>query len=328
VVAARLDVLAIGNAIVDVIAPADEALVECAGLVKGSMRLLGEAQALDLHARMSGAREISGGSAANTAVGLAALGGRAGFIGQVGDDRLGALFTRELREAGIDYSTPANGEGVATARCLILVTEDAQRSMCTFPGAAHLLSPDMIDADQVRDSAILYLEGYLWDSPIARSAMEHAIAAAHRAGRKVALTPSDIACIRREHDRFTRLLTEGKIDMLFLNEVELMALAATEDAAAAIDLISPQVELLVVTHGAAGATAIYRGTRVSAPAEPTERVVDTTGAGDLFAAGFLYGHARGEPLAECLRVGAIAAAEVISHFGARPEADLKALIAR
>ena len=326
--AARLDVLAIGNAIVDVIAPADETLVEGAGLVKGSMRLLCEAEALDLHARMAGAREISGGSAANTAVGLAALGGKAGFVGQVGDDRLGALFTRELHDAGIEYATPANGDGVATARCLILVTDDAQRSMCTFGGAAHLLSPDMIDADQVRDSAILYLEGYLWDSPIARSAMEHAIAIAHSSGRKVALTPSDIACIRRENDRFTRLLGEGKIDMLFLNEVELAALADTDDPETAIAKVSEQVELLVVTHGAEGATAIHRGVRVSAPAQPIERVVDTTGAGDLFAAGFLYGHTRGEPLAESLRLGAVAAAEVISHFGARPQADLKALIAR
>lgn len=320
--------LAIGNAIVDVIAPADEALVAGAGLVKGSMRLLCEAEALDLHARMVGAREISGGSAANTAVGLAALGGKAGFVGQVGNDRLGALFTRELHDAGIEYLTSPDGDGVATARCLILVTDDAQRSMCTFPGAAHLLSPDMIDADQVRDSAILYLEGYLWDSPIARSAMEHAIAIAHEAGRKVALTPSDIACIRREHDRFTRLLAEGKVDMLFLNEVELTALADIGDVGSAIAKLADQVELLVVTHGPEGSTAIHRGERVSAPAEPIEQVVDTTGAGDLFAAGFLYGHARGEPLAKSLRLGAIAAAEVISHFGARPQADLKALIAR
>ncbi|HEY0326994.1 MAG TPA: adenosine kinase [Allosphingosinicella sp.] len=326
--APRLDVLAIGNAIVDVIAPADEALVEGAGLVKGSMRLLCEAEALDLHARMTGAREISGGSAANTAVGLAALGGKVGFVGQVGDDRLGALFTRELHDAGIEYATPPDPDGVATARCLILVTDDAQRSMCTFGGAAHLLSPEMIDEQQVRDSAILYLEGYLWDSPIARAAMVHAIATAHEAGRKVALTPSDIACIRREHDRFVRLLADGKIDMLFLNEVELAALADADDVETAIAKLAGQVELLVVTHGAEGATAIHDGERVDAPAVPIDRVVDTTGAGDLFAAGFLYGHARGEPLAECLRLGAIAAAEVISHFGARPEADLKALIAR
>jgi len=328
VAAPRLDVLAIGNAIVDVIAPADEALVEGAGLVKGSMRLLCEAEALNLHARMAGAREISGGSAANTAVGIAALGGKAGFVGQVGDDRLGALFTRELHDAGIEYVTRPDADGTATARCLILVTDDAQRSMCTFPGAAHLLSPEMIDAEQVRDSAILYLEGYLWDSPIARSAMEHAIAIAHEAGRKVALTPSDIACIRREHDRFVRLLADGKIDMLFLNEVELAALADVDDVETGIAKLANQVELLVVTRGADGATAIHRGERVCAPAEPIDQVVDTTGAGDLFAAGFLYGHSHGAPLAECLRLGAIAAAEVISHFGARPEADLRALIQR
>ena len=324
--APRLDVLAVGNAIVDVIAQADDALVAEAGLVKGSMRLIGEAEALSLHGRMTGAREISGGSAANTAFGIAAMGGRAGFIGQVGRDRLGNLFTEELRAGGVDYVTPPEPSGTPTARCLILVTDDAQRSMCTFPGAAHQLSAEAIDPRQVADAGILYLEGYLWDSPTAREAMEQAIAFAHAAGRKVAVTPSDIACISREHDRFTQLIGDGKVDMLFLNEVELAALAGTEDHEEALAGLSAQVELLVVTRGCEGAVAIHRGERVSAPAEPVVRVVDTTGAGDLFAAGFLFAHSRGQPLADCLRLGAIAAAEVISHLGARPEADLKMLI--
>lgn len=321
----RLDVLAIGNAIVDVIAPADDRLVSEAGLIKGSMRLIGEAEALSLHDRMVGASEISGGSAANTAFGIAAMGGRAGFIGQVGGDRLGRFFTEELHAGGVDYRTPPQAGGTATARCLILVTDDAQRSMCTFPGAAHQLPVAAIDADQVAAAAILYLEGYLWDSPTARETMEHAVAIARAAGRKVAITPSDIACIGRERDRFMRLITAGKIDMLFLNEVELTALAAVEDFEEALSSLSSQVELLVVTRGRDGAVAIHRGERVAAPAEPVQRVVDTTGAGDLFAAGFLFGRTRGLPLAQSLRLGAIAAAEAISHIGARPQADLRLL---
>lgn len=316
----RLDLLAIGNAIVDVIAPADEALVASAGLVKGSMRLIGEEEALALHARMTGAQEISGGSAANTAVGVAALGGRAAFAGRPGADRLGDLFHQELAAAGVDYSTAADPDGTATARCLILVTGDAQRSMCTFPGAAHRLSVDDIKEDEVAAAAILYLEGYLWDSPSAQAAMERAIGIARAAGRKVAVTPSDIACIERRGNRFRELIAAGQIDMLFLNEAELSALGGGEEALAA------KVGLLVVTRGKRGATAIGGSERVSAPAAPVREVVDTTGAGDLFAAGFLFGYSQDAPLAECLRLGAIAAGEVISHFGARPIADLRTLI--
>ena len=321
----RLDLLAIGNAIVDVIAPVPDALVAEAGLVKGSMRLIGEAEALALHARMEAAapghvREISGGSAANSAVGVAALGGRAGFAGLLGPDRLGMLFRDDLEAAGVDYPAPICAEGTATARCLILVTDDAQRSMCTFPGAAHCFSRDHLDEAQVAAAAILYLEGYLWDSPGARTAMEHAIAIARAAGRKVALTPSDIACVERCGERFRALINDGQIDLLFLNEAELAALAGSAAELAA------QVELLVVTHGASGATVMRGGEAASAPAAPVAQVVDTTGAGDLFAAGFLYGHSQAAPLAECLRIGALAAGEVISHFGARPVADLKLLI--
>jgi sugar/nucleoside kinase (ribokinase family) len=325
--APRLDVLAIGNAIVDVIAEADDALVAEARLVKGSMRLIEADEALALHGRMTGAREISGGSAANTAAGIAAMGGRAGFVGLLGRDRLGALFWSDLEAAGVEFvSEPLTD--TPTARCLIMVTDDAQRSMCTFPGAAHLLSVAQIDDAQVADAAILYLEGYLWDSPTARAAMEHAIGVARAAGRKVAVTPSDIACIQRRGESFRALIGEGRVDMLFLNEMELAALAQTEDLAAAAGKIGAQVGLLVVTRGAGGASAWRGGEMVWAPAEPVARLVDTTGAGDLFAAGFLFGHSRGEPLDRCLRLGAIAAAEIVSHLGARPEADLKALIAQ
>jgi sugar/nucleoside kinase (ribokinase family) len=316
----RLDLLAIGNAIVDVIAPADDALIQEAGLIKGSMRLIGGIEALALHARMAGAQEISGGSAANSAVGVAALGGQAGFVGLTGDDRLGALFRGDLADAGVEFTTARDPAGNATARCLVLVSEDGQRSMCTFAGAAHMLTAAQIDEDQVADAAVLYLEGYLWDSPTARAAMEHAIGIAREAGRKVALTPSDIACVQREGERLRALIEGGRIDMLFLNEAELAALAGSEDD------LAGRVELLVVTRGERGATAICGGGQVSAPAAPIARVVDTTGAGDLFAAGFLFGHAQGAPLAECLRLGGVAAGEVISHFGARPIADLRALI--
>ena len=316
----RLDILAIGNAIVDVIAPADEALIAAAGLVKGSMRLIGEAEALALHARMTGAQEISGGSAANMAVGVAALGGRAGFVGLIGPDRLGELFSGDLAKAGVAYATPPDPAGTATARCLVMVTQDAQRSMCTFPGAAHRLSVAQIDEAQVASAATLYLEGYLWDSPSARAALEHAIRVARAAGRKVAVTPSDIACVERCGDRYRQLIAAGQVDMLFLNREELTALAGSEDE------LAGQVELLVVTDGPRGAVAVKGSERVAAPAAPVARVVDTTGAGDLFAAGFLFGLTRDRPLAECLRLGAAAAGEVISHYGARPVADLKALI--
>jgi sugar/nucleoside kinase (ribokinase family) len=319
-----LDLLAIGNAIVDVIAPADDALVEAAGLVKGSMRLIGEAEALDLQARMEAAtpgevRKVSGGSAANTAAVVAALGGRAGFIGRLGNDEVGELFDRELREAGVSFVGVSDAH-TATARCLILVTGDAQRSMCTFPGAAHKLAvPDLNDG-QVAAAHILFLEGYLWDSPSARAAMEHASRVARQAGRKVALTPSDIACVQRCGDHFRAMIDQNLIDMLFLNDAELAAFGVTPSE------MARRVELLVVTHGADGATAFQRGEQTFAPAAPVARLVDTTGAGDAFAAGFLSGHLRSAPVRDSLRLGAAAAADVIGRYGARPPPDLRKLI--
>ncbi len=325
--APRLDLLAIGNAIVDVIAPADDALIAAAGLVKGSMRLIGAQEALALHAAMAAPQEICGGSAANTAVGLAALGGGAGFLGLAGADRLGTLFTDDLRASGVEVFVPAEEGGAPTARCLILVSADGQRSMCTFPGAAHMLAPAHVEPAAVADAAILYLEGYLWDSPTARAAMERGIALARAAGRKVALTPSDIACIRRCGERFRALLRENRVDMLFLNEAEATALAGVQKVRAAIAALAPQVELLVVTRGEGGATAIAGGTEATAPAAPAPRVVDTTGAGDMFAAGFLFAHVSGRPLEDCLRLGARLAAEIIGDYGARPRRDLRHLAA-
>ena len=324
--ALRLDLLAIGNAIVDVIAPADDALIARAGLVKGSMRLIGADEALALHAAMAAPREICGGSAANTAVGIAALGGRAGFMGLVGPDALGRLFTEDLRAAGVVGFVPVEPGG-ATARCLILVSEDGLRSMCTFPGAAHMLAPAHAEPDAVASAAILYLEGYLWDSSTARAAMERAIGIARAAGRKVAFTLSDSFCIARHRDGFLRLIDGGSVDILFANEQEIVELSGEGDFEAAVAAVSPKVPLLVVTRSEKGAIAVAGGERVEVGAEPVAAVVDTTGAGDLFAAGFLAGHAQGRTLEQSLRMGAIAAAEVISHFGARPEADLKALVA-
>ena len=325
--APRLDVLCIGNAIVDVIADADDRFLEEHGLAKGTMRLIDEREADRLYAAMGPGRELSGGSAGNTAAGLAALGCKAGFIGQVADDQLGAIYQHDIESLGVDFIVPARADVGATARSLILVTPDAQRTMNTFLGAAQMLDKSDVDADEVAAAGILYLEGYLWDPPAPRAAMEKAIAAAHAAGRKVAFTLSDPFCVDRHRDGFWRLLNDGKVDILFGNEAEIAAMAEDSDLDSAIAKVAAAVPLLVVTRSEAGATAICGDERADVPAEPIERLVDTTGAGDLFAAGFLAGQAKGKALKDSLRLGAIAAAEVIQHYGPRPEKDLKALAA-
>lgn len=324
----RLDVLAIGDAVVDVLASAEESLLIDEGLVKGSMQVLDAAGATRLYAKMDHAREVSGGSAANTMAGVAALGGRAGFVGQVAKDQLGEIFTHDIRALGVEFETPSIDTGTPTGRCLILVTADAQRTMNTYRGAAHELAVAALDPDQIRGAAILYLEAYLWRSEGPRAAMAEAMRIAHAAGRKVAFTLSDIACIKPHRAEIVAMLESGAIDLLFANEAEICALAGTDDRGAAIEAVEAKAPLLVVTCGSDGAMASQGGRRVSVPIARIGRgIVDTTGAGDLFAAGFLVGQARGESLEESLRIGSIAAAEVISHFGARPEADLKALVA-
>ena len=323
--APRLDVLAIGNAIVDVIADTDDSFLEEQGLHKGMMRLIDEAEAQRLYAAMGPARELSGGSAGNTAAGLAAFGCKAGFIGQVATDQLGEIFRHDIESLGVEFHVPARGDVGATARSLILVTPDAQRTMNTFLGAAQLLEKGSIDEAAIGDAAILYLEGYLWDAPLPREAMELAIEAAHRAGRKVAFTLSDTFCVDRHRDSFWELLKQGKVDILFANEAEVAAMAEESEIDAATGKLAGAVPLLVVTRSEQGASAFAGGARADVPAEPIERLVDTTGAGDLFAAGFLAGQARGRGLEDSLRLGAIAAAEVIQHYGARPEKDLRAL---
>jgi len=325
--APRYDIIAIGNAIVDVLASADEAFLTAHGMAKGSMRLLNADQARELYAAMGSGREISGGSAANTLAGAAALGAKCAFIGQVATDQLGEVFTHDIRAQGVAFETPARDLVEPTARCLILVDEsDGQRTMNTYLGAAQYLEPDAIDEATIADAEILLLEGYLWDPLEPREAMKRAIRMAKAAGRKVALGVSAVFCIHNHRADFLALLDKGDIDILFANEEEVLALAGSQDFEEAVAFAAARVPLLVTTRGADGAIAIADGKRVSVSAEPIAKIVDTTGAGDLFSAGYLVGHVRGRSIEDCLHMGAIAAAEVISHWGARPEADLSALV--
>lgn len=321
----RFDVLCIGNAIVDVISDCDDAFLLAEGLTKGSMRLIDAEEAERLYADMAPAREVSGGSAGNTAAGIAALGGKAAFIGQVAPDQLGEFYIHDLRAAGVEFATKPADVGVPTARSMILVTPDGHRTMNTFLGAAQHLPASALNELQIAESAVLYLEGYLWDPETPRYAMIRAIEVAHSAGRKVAFTLSDSFCIDRHRDGFNALIDDGRIDILFANEAEIQALAGVPHLETAIAAVSAKVETLVVTRSEHGALAIRNGERADVAAEPVREVVDTTGAGDLFAAGFLVGYTSGKSLEASLKLGAIAAAEVIQHYGARPEKDLRAL---
>lgn len=323
----RYDVIAIGNAIVDVMAPCEEALIEELGLNKGGMTLVDTARAQELYDAMGPAKEISGGSAANTLAGMSALGAQCAFIGQVASDQLGEVFSHDIRAVGIDFETPARDAEPPTARCLIFVTPDGERTMNTFLGASQFLPPAALDDATIASAGILYLEGYLWDPEEPRSAMRRAIEVARKAGRKVAFTASESFVIERHGDDFRALIAEGQIDILFVNETELATLTGESEFEAGLAALAGKVPVLVATRSAKGAVAVAGGKRAEVAAEPVDKVVDTTGAGDLFAAGFLTGHARGEELETCLRMGAICAAEIISHYGARPEADLKALMA-
>ena len=320
-----VDVLAIGNAIVDVIADTDDDFLADQGLTKGSMRLIDEAEAERLYSAMGPGRELSGGSAGNTAAGLAALGCRAAFIGQVANDELGDIYRHDIESMGIDFLVPSRGGVGATARSLILVTPDAQRTMNTFLGAAQKLNRTAINPAAIAAAGIVYLEGYLWDPEEPREAMKAAIDIARSTDTKVAFTLSDGFVVERHRADFERLIEEGKIDILFANEQEFLHLAHATDLEPAIAQFAAKVPTLVVTRSEQGALACSGGERADVPAEPIERLVDTTGAGDLFAAGFLAGQARGRSLEDSLRLGAIAASEVIQHYGARPELDLAAL---
>ena len=320
----RLDVLAIGNAIVDVITDVTDDFLDSEGLTKGSMRLIDTEEAERLYSHMRSPLQVSGGSAGNTAAGVAALGGRAGFIGQVARDSLGEFYASDLRSTGVEFTTAAADPAVPTARSMVLVTPDGHRTMNTFLGAAQNLPPSALDEAQIASAAILYLEGYLWDPEVPRYAMVRAIEVARDARRKVAFTLSDMFCVDRHRDGFNQLLDGGRIDILFANQAEVEALAGVAHLDSAVAAIAPKVETLVVTRSEDGALATRGGERADVPAEAIKQLVDTTGAGDLFAAGFLLGTARGKSLEVSLRLGAICAAEVIQHYGARPEADLKA----
>ena len=321
-----LDIVAIGDAIVDVIATCEDSFLDAHKLVKGSMQLLTPDQADNLYSAMGPAREISGGSAANSMAGVAALGLDAGFIGQVADDQLGDIFAHDMTSLGVRFETPPLADSLPTGRCLILVTPDAQRTMNTCPGASHELTPQRLDEQMIRSASITFLEGYLWGPERPRHAMLRAAQIAHEAGRTVAFTLSESLCIPGRKEGVLGMIDGGMVDVLFANEDEAMLLAAAGDLDGALAKLSPLVSTLVVTRGAAGALAIDRGNRVEIPAAPVEKVVDTTGAGDLFAAGFLAARCRARPLDRCLQAGAQAAAEVISHFGARPEAKLKDIV--
>lgn len=322
----RYDVIAIGNAIVDVMAPCADELIEELGMARGGMTLINPEQADKLYEAMGPAREISGGSAANTLAGLAALGAQCAFVGQVAGDQLGEVFAHDIRAAGIDFDTAPRAGDPGTGRCLIFVTPDGQRTMNTFLGASQHLPASALDKATIASAKILYLEGYLWDPDEPRQAMRQAIEHAKAAGRKVALTLSDVFVIDRYGPDFRALIADGLIDILFANEAELRAMTGKDDFEAGLAALKDQVPTLVVTRSEKGAVAFHEGARAETAAEPVEQVVDTTGAGDLFAAGFLSAYVREQPLETCLRTGAIAAAEIISHYGARAEADLIELV--
>jgi sugar/nucleoside kinase (ribokinase family) len=320
--APRYDVIGIGNAIVDVLSNSDEDFLKRQKMPKGSMSLIDEPRAEAIYNAMGPVIECSGGSAANTIVGVAMLGGKAAFIGKVKEDELGETFARDIRASGVAYSTPMAKDGPSTARCYILVTPDGQRTMNTYLGAAQNLTPADISADEVAAASVLYLEGYLWDPKDAKAAFLKAAKIAHEAGRTVALTLSDAFCVDRYRKEFLQLIREKTVDLLFANEAELKSLYETGDFDSAVTALRKDANIAVVTRSEKGAMVVTRENTETVAAFPILRVVDTTGAGDLFAAGFLYGFARRFPHSQSLRLGALCAAEIISHIGARPERKL------
>ncbi len=322
---ARYDVLGIGNAIVDVLARTEDDFLVKQGMNKGGMALIDEGRAQSIYDAMGSTVEISGGSAANTIVGLASLGSRGAFVGKVKDDELGRAFSHDIRAAGVAFTTPAATSGPSTGRCYVLVTPDGERTMNTFLGAAQDLHPSDIDEGAIASSAIIYLEGYLWDPKNAKDAFLKAAKIAHQSARKVALSLSDAFCVDRWRDEFLQLMRSGTVDLIFANEAELRSLYQTSDFDAAVKALREDIDIAVVTRSEKGCLVIGPDGNEAVPAFPIKKVVDTTGAGDLFAAGFLSGLARGADDRTCGRLGALAAGEVIQHLGARPEVSLKDL---
>jgi len=322
---AKYDVLGIGNALFDVLVQTDEGFLAAHDMVKGSMALIDEPRAAAIYRDMGPAVEVSGGSAANTIVGVASFGGRAAYVGKVRDDQIGRLYAHDIRAAGVVFETPSASAGPATGCSYILVTPDGERTMNTYLGAAQELSPADIDAAQVAAASITYLEGYLWDPQSAKEAFVKASAIAHQAGRQVALTLSDSFCVDRYRGEFLDLMRRGTVDVVFANEAELHALYQTSDFDGALKQLREDVKLGVVTRSEKGCVVSSREGIVAVPASPVEKVVDTTGAGDLFAAGFLFGLVRNVGHETAGRLAALAASEIIQHIGARPHVSLKEL---
>jgi sugar/nucleoside kinase (ribokinase family) len=322
---AKYDVLGIGNAIFDVLVQTDEGFLAAHGMTKGGMALIDEARALSIYRDMGPATEMSGGSAANTIVGVANLGARAAYVGKIKDDQIGRLYMHDIRAAGVAFETTPASDGPATGCSYILVTPDGERTMNTYLGAAQDLTPSDIDAAQIAASAIIYLEGYLWDPKSAKEAFVKASTIAHDAGREVALTLSDSFCVDRYRDEFLDLMRKGTVDLVFANEAELHSLYQTSDFDTALKQLHTDAKVGVVTRSEKGCVVASKDGVTAVPAFPIEKMVDTTGAGDLFAAGFLFGLVRGAGFEAAGRLGALAAAEVIQHIGARPQTSLKQL---
>jgi sugar/nucleoside kinase (ribokinase family) len=323
--ATQYDVLGIGNAIVDVIAHTEDDFLVKHGMNKGSMTLIDEARAAAIYAAMGPAIESSGGSGANTVAGVASFGARAAFVGKVKDDVLGKAFTHDIRAIGVTYTTQAAKDGASTACCYVLVSPDGERTMNTYLGAAQNLTPADIDEKQVAAAGITYLEGYLWDPPQAKEAFRKAATIAHGAGRTVALTLSDAFCVGRYRDEFLNLMRTGAVDLVFANEAELKSLYETSNFDAGITGLRNDVKLAVVTRSEKGCVVVSREENQAVRAAPVDKLVDATGAGDLFAAGFLVGLARDQDYRTSAQLGALAAAEVIQHLGARPQTSLRDL---
>jgi adenosine kinase len=322
---AKYDVLGIGNAIFDVLVQTDEKFLADHGMTKGGMTLIDEARAASIYRDMGPATEMSGGSGANTIVGIANLGARAAFIGKVKDDQIGRLYAHDIRAAGVAFDTASASDGPASGCSYILVTPDGERTMNTYLGAAQNLTPADVDAAQIAASHIVYLEGYLWDPASAKEAFVRAATIAHGAGRQVALTLSDSFCVDRYRDEFLELMRKGTVDLVFANEAELHSLYQTADFETALKQLRIDTRLGVVTRSEKGCMVASKEGVVAVPASPIDKLVDTTGAGDLFAAGFLFGLVRNAGYENAGRLGALAAAEVIQHIGARPQVSLKDL---
>ncbi len=323
----RHDVLGIGNAIVDVISRTTDDFLEARGIAKGGMHLIDEEQAEALYADTGPGIEMSGGSAGNTIAGVTSFGGNGAYIGKVRDDQLGKVFSHDMKATGVNFETPLASEGPSTARCLVLVSPDGERTMNTYLGACVHLNPGDLDEEMIRASKVTYMEGYLWDPEAAKEAFREAARIAASAGRKVSLTLSDPFCVERHREGFLELV-KGSVDILFANEAEIMSLYQVDNFDEAADTVAADCELAALTRSEKGCVVVKGDDRIVVPAVPVEKIVDTTGAGDMFAAGFLYGYTDGRDLETCGKLGVLAASEIISHVGARPETPFAELAAQ